>query len=82
MTATELIRHLNEAYGISKPFPDHLEVDAETYANVCQHVFDSHHYAAVDKTGKKSIEIQIGNNNGILVKGVELILRSSHDRLH
>ncbi len=72
MTAIELRQKLNHEYGILKPWPDHLDVDADTYANACQAVFDS-----VDNSDGEFVKeekVALGTNNGIMFKNVELIL--------
>ena len=76
MTATALREHLNLTYG-SGPWPDHIEVDGQTYANVCQAIFDYHQEAVLLVKGCKKIPIIIGPNNGIMYKNVELILKET-----
>lgn len=73
MTAQELyIKMLSEL-----PFPsgdlDFYEVDHETFANVCQDIFD--HKAPQPATSQRVITIGIGKNNGIYFKGIEIILK-------
>jgi hypothetical protein len=41
MTANELKEHLNRVFGIEKEWPRTYEVDAVTYANCVQEVFDN-----------------------------------------
>lgn len=79
MTAEELRRKFNESFEIDK-WPDHYEVDADTYANVCQHILD--HYGEIIEDGVielyggvKRMTLSVGINNGVLFKGVELILK-------
>jgi len=73
MTSYELRRYLENI----EEMPTTFEVDAETYANVCQEIFNN----------KKSYEkeyysdgwfarIAFGNNNGIMFKNVELIYKA------
>ncbi len=73
MTADELHRLLNDLYGRTKPWPKYREVDAETYANVCQEIFDN-----LIKTYPRAdnhVYIALGPlTNGIMFKNVELIL--------
>lgn len=78
MTAPELISHLNRVFGLNER-PKTYEVDAETYANCCQYLFQSH-----ENTGKITleykdfygIEVFLGKTkNGLMFKGVELILQ-------
>ncbi len=77
MTAQELRNHFLVSFDISNKWPTTFEVDAETYANVCQEIFNN----------KKSYEkeyysdgwfarIAFGNNNGIMFKNIELIYKS------
>lgn len=70
MRLTELRAHLNNTYGIVKNWPKTLEVDAETYANACQAIFD-----AGFKIGGV-VDINVGDKNGLMYKGVELIYKS------
>lgn len=78
MTAEELRHHFNQTFDIDKPWPSTYEVDAETYANVCQHIFGYKAgkpdiYAEVTNFGF-FITVAVGKHNGILLAGVELIL--------
>lgn len=72
MTAEELIRYFNEAYGI-KPWPRTYGVDPTTYANVCQYVFDKIQ-TATRKEGIIFIELAVGPNRGIMLKNVEIVI--------
>lgn len=72
MTAPELVNHLNNTYGIGKPWPLIFEVDSDTYANVCQSLFtylSNHQY-------RGAIKLAIGPNDGVMFKGIELILKA------
>lgn len=73
MTASELATELSDKFGMSK-WPDHYEVDAETYANVCQHVFDGLVVDGNFGTFKRVKGLSLGQNNGIMFKNVEIIL--------
>jgi len=83
MTAQELRDHFNRVYGIEHPWPKTYEVDAETYANCCQAVFDwfiehkeIHRLASNEERGNYyMIHLPIGLNGGLKFKGVELILK-------
>ena len=68
MTAQELRHYFNEMYGMHTPWPETHEVDAETYANCCQYVFD-------DMYDENFIHVPIalGKNQGLIFKNVELI---------
>lgn len=69
MTSNELRIQLNNTYGLGE-WPKSIIVDHETYANVCQDIFDN----VVDKKSGPWISITLGLNNGIMFKNVELIL--------
>lgn len=78
MTAPELTSYFNRIFGIEKEWPKQFEVDAETYANCCQFVFDRQ----VDGEeitrllgDKLGITVFVGEKHkGLAFKGVELIL--------
>ncbi len=70
MTANELRQKLNHEYGFTKP--DHLDVDADTYANACQAIFDS--VDEGDGEFVKETRVAFGINNGLMFHNVELIL--------
>ena len=40
MTVDQLTQFLNDTYGVHKRWPNTLQVDANTYSNVCQHIFE------------------------------------------
>jgi len=74
MTSLELYLHMIELAGsVEKPFPETMEVDAETFANICQEIFNKK--APQPATTTRVIQISIGKNNGIFFKGVEIILK-------
>lgn len=82
MTYLEFRKMMNEKFGIN-PWPKTYEVDHETYANVCQHIF-KWRYETTDIAIFEQmigphfcfIEISIGaDNQGIMFKSVELILK-------
>ena len=83
MTAEELRSHFNKVFGIEKEWPKTYEVDAVTYANCCQDLFN---WMAKYKEQAPYV-INYENviflpcalrreNNGLMFKGVELILKS------
>lgn len=72
MTREELAKFLNDTYGLN-PWPERLEVDAVTYANIVQSYFDI--YDVPQMKSLKRIYIDLGANNGLMFKNVELILR-------
>lgn len=69
MTPNELRNYFNNTYGMNESWPKQFKVDADTYAQVCQEIFN----LVVDHHGP-FIEIALGPNNGIMFKNVELIL--------
>jgi len=76
MTSRELKMHLNSIYGLDKKWPEEIVVDHETYANVCQDIFD-HMVKTLEiqpTTYPNIIEICVGKRNGLMFKNVELIL--------
>lgn len=75
MTSGELRNIFNE-FELGK-WPKTYEVDHETYANVCQEVFNSHFLNEVEYYKGRSIRISLGSNNGIMFKDIELILKGS-----
>lgn len=80
MTTDEFRAKLNKEYGIKHPWPEMLEVDHETYANVCQTIFNKYaEKAPVSLLGLGSIvTLAIGpKKGGIMFHGVELILKDN-----
>lgn len=73
MTVEELRNHFNDQYGVGRPFPETYIVDAETYANVCQFTFIA---KSIEFNGEHLVKVHLGKNNGIMFKGVELILKN------
>lgn len=75
MTVQQLIQHINsfaDKSGVSTPLPQTLEVDSETYANVCQFIFNS---KVIEYNTHHIVRIILGEHNGIKFKDVELILK-------
>lgn len=70
MNANELIQYLNDTFGLNQ-WPNSYQVDEETYARVCQYIFDN-----LSKTNGRVI-VFLGKNNGIMIKNVELVMRKS-----
>lgn len=70
-SAEELRREFNETFGI-KNYPKKVLVNHETYANICQFIFDR----IADKVENGPFyEIALGINKGIMFKNIELILK-------
>lgn len=76
MTSNELIAFLNNTYGLKRPWPKKLKVDADTYANCCQTIFNYHGEIFPIDEGIKILSITCGPNDGLMFKNVELILES------
>lgn len=80
-TVEELRKYFNDNYGIEKEWPKQFEVSAELYGRVCQAVLNKAQMNNVEKIFRKGfgdlgiVEVVIGEHNGILYKGVELILK-------
>lgn len=77
MTANELQNHFSNTFGL-KAWPPTFEVDAETYGYVVQAVIDNkikevNEYFDWQKD-HNFLDISLGENGGIMFKGVELIL--------
>ena len=80
MTANQLKEYFNNTFshGLLDNWPETFEVDAETYANCCQAVFDNK--TSLDKEYYKYGwfgRIAFGHNNGIMFRNVELILKKT-----
>lgn len=70
MTANELKKYFNNTYNtLDKEWPKTFEVDAETYANCCQAVFDH-----INETLNERVFLGV-ENNGLMFKNVELIYK-------
>lgn len=80
MKSDELKSLFNRIFGLN-PWPEKFEVDAETYGNCCQEVFDyimNHNKDQVlmsSSFDEFAITVILGPNNGLMFKNVELILR-------
>lgn len=82
MTTKQLIDHFNQNYGMFKTFPETFEVNHETYANVCHSLFllKREELVAVGiEPIKYYTKVALGKHNGILFKGVELILKKREE---
>lgn len=79
MKSHELHRQLSDQFGLFKNWPAKLEVDADTYANCCNAVFDwsarEDSFSIINIKDNKSIRVVIGPNSGLMFKNVELILK-------
>ena len=69
MTATELRDWLYRRYGMNK-WPEDLDVDHETYANICQYIFDKK-----VSNPNSALVVHLGKRNGIMFKNVELLIK-------
>ncbi len=75
MTVEELRQKINtfsDDNGIGVPVPQMMEVDAETYINVCQFIFKT---KSVWLGQYNTVIVHLGMSNGVMFKGVELILK-------
>lgn len=77
MTANELREYFDKTYGLYT-WPEKFEVDSETYANVCQEIFNKmgKHIALAYSDGYE-ITVALGKSCGIKFKDVELILKKN-----
>jgi hypothetical protein len=89
MTVEELRRSLQDQYGLHTKWPDRLHVDADTFAHVCESIFNR----AVENTdpdcgvncnlkvgGYYIIDnLALGPHRGIMYKDVEISLRKSEN---
>jgi len=75
MTANELREFFYDRFSLGE-WPDQYEVSPETYANVCQTIFE-HESTELVLFSKDLIRvvISLGPNHGIMFKNVELILK-------
>ena len=82
MTANELKAYFNSTFELGE-WPKTFEVDAETYANCCQKIFtqaEELNDIEIMKSGRGYLslrKVHVGEHNGLLFAGVELILRKS-----
>jgi hypothetical protein len=74
MTSQDLVKELNEKYGIDKHWPKKYLVDTDTYANCCNAVFSwALERQTIMRAGDTQfISVAIGPNGGIMFKNVEL----------
>ena len=72
MTLNDLVNKFNTEFKLGQ-WPSAYRVDHETYANVCQELFNT---IPSERLGFLSrVTITLGPNKGILLKNVELILK-------
>jgi hypothetical protein len=76
MTSNELRELFSDKFG-TDPWPKTYEVDAETYGNACQTIFNHRiESLTIKRIGNEYwINVALGPNNGIMFKDVELILK-------
>ena len=85
MTIEELRSYFNRVFSIEKEWPKTFEVDADTYANCCQAAFiraEEDNLTLIFRSGRGDLstrQIWVGPNNGLMFKGVELILNTRND---
>ena len=68
MTVADLLDIFNNTYGL-KHWPNIYEVDHDTFANVCFHIFRHH------TTAPQQISVALGSHAGIMFRGVEIVLK-------
>jgi ribosomal protein L37AE/L43A len=75
MKAEELLGIFNTKFGLDG-WPKSYEVDAETYGNVCQFIFEySANKSNSSDEGVIWTEVALGPNDGIMFKNVELKIK-------
>lgn len=77
MKAEELIKHLNDRYGMKDDWPPFITVDAETYGYCCQAVFDYYISKMIKDRlphERMLLSVTVGPKKGLLFKNVELIM--------
>lgn len=85
MTIQQLREKLNNEFGLNHKWPKTYEVDADTYANVCQSIFEykvenkqQYNLGNSDYGQFFQIKVDLGTQKcGILFKDVELILNNT-----
>lgn len=76
MTPDELVQHFNNsASGVKARWPKVYYVDAATFGNVAQECINHLTRYKDPVTNVRNIDLVIGSNNGIMFKGVEIILK-------
>ena len=83
MTYDELIHHFNSIFGNNGPWPLTYEVDLETYANVCDGIFQRKLRSKVGKIDFEGytldntafLDIGVGPHAGIKLRNIELIIK-------
>lgn len=74
MTAEELIETFNETFGLGQ-WPKSYIVDAETYANCCQYIFNKlAEESLFSSISLYNVILFLGPHKGLVFKNVELIL--------
>ena len=77
MTAEELHKFFNDRFQMGQ-WPRSLEVDAATYGNVCQFIFEHQATRMISHNEEFSeVIISLGPNRGLMFKNVELIKKES-----
>lgn len=77
MTANELRKYLEDVYALGR-WPLSLEVDAQTYANVCMFIFqNADAIRQYDRNLRelRHIRITVGSHGGIFFKDVEIVCK-------
>ena len=81
MTANELKAYFNSKFELGE-WPKTFEVDAETYANCCQKILkqsEELNNIEIMRSGRGYLSLRkvyVGENNGLLFAGIELIYKA------
>lgn len=73
MTLSELLRELNNTYGMCRPWPKSKVVDADTYGHVVHEII-----SATAQGGQ--VTLYLGPRKGVLFRGVELVLDNKESK--
>jgi hypothetical protein len=76
MTTNELKEKFVRNYGFKHPWPPSYGVDADTYACVCQAIFDRQ----VILGTPSFVHVAVGPHGGIMFQSVELLLVRNHEQ--
>lgn len=72
MTPTELLHDWHETFGPETKWPNAVVVDQETYAQMCQLVFNQSNILTINNV--RTVTLSVGPHRGLMFKNVELLL--------
>ncbi len=76
MSVEELIKEVNDKYGHNwEPWPDHYEVDIQTYVNVLHAIFERAPVITVLGEKGYTIAISVSSDYKVMFKGMELRIK-------